>query len=110
MLSFSATRCIEHVVLTHAGAAAAVACGVAHFALATDFLGEAVVPAAYCGLYCYRGTLGMVANNSSLRREGAGLSGAVSLMASDPAILMKAAQALGSPGAGCVSVQQAHTR
>ncbi|MEW5298614.1 MAG: hypothetical protein WDW36_001714 [Sanguina aurantia] len=85
------------------GAAAAVACGVAHFALATDFLGEAMVPAAYCGLYCYRGTLGMVASSSSsssssLRREGQGLSGAVSLMASDPAVLMKAAQALGSPG------------
>ncbi|GIL68160.1 hypothetical protein Vafri_21440, partial [Volvox africanus] len=95
------------------GSAVAVSTDKAQLALTTDLLGSARVPAACCGVYCYRstpGALGQASNAAAAAaitatgvcNAGGGgvLEGGESLavMASDPAVLLKAAQALGVPG------------
>ncbi|GLI62609.1 hypothetical protein VaNZ11_005152, partial [Volvox africanus] len=97
------------------GSAVAVSTDKAQLALTTDLLGSARVPAACCGVYCYRstqGALGQASNAAAaavaaaITATGVGTGGggvleggeSLALMASDPGVLLKAAQALGVPG------------
>ncbi|GLC45676.1 hypothetical protein PLESTB_001317700 [Pleodorina starrii] len=93
------------------GSAAGVSTGLAQLALTTDLLGSARVPAACCGLYCYRSTPGALGQASTAAAGGGGGSGggsgggapaeggeAIAVMAADPGLLLRAAQTLGAPG------------
>ncbi|GIM05847.1 hypothetical protein Vretimale_10263 [Volvox reticuliferus] len=96
------------------GSAVAVSTDLAQLALTTDLLGSARVPAACCGVYCYRSTPGVLGHASKeaaattatgVDGAGGGSSGglleggeSLAVMASDPGVLLKAAQALGVPG------------
>lgn len=90
----------------HTGAAVAVAQRRVQFAACTDALGQARVPAACCGVYAFRPSLGVFDGPDAPAAGPAGLSpsapapllSAVSLVANDPALMLKLAQALGAPG------------
>ncbi|KAG2452889.1 hypothetical protein HYH02_002233 [Chlamydomonas schloesseri] len=86
------------------GAAAAIATGAAQLAVVTDALGSARVPAACCGLYCYRATPGALGQANAAAAAAAaggqpeGWQESLAVMAADPNTLLKAAQTLGAPG------------
>jgi Asp-tRNA(Asn)/Glu-tRNA(Gln) amidotransferase A subunit family amidase len=80
------------------GPAVAIAAGAADLCVAVDEVGSALIPAACCGVYAYRPTSGV------LQLEGAVIAsstlGTTCLLASDPALLIRAAQTLKVPGGG----------
>lgn len=80
------------------GPAVAIAAGAADLCIAVDEVGSALIPAACCGVYAYRPTSGV------LQLEGAAIAsstlGTTCLLASDPALIIRAAQALNVPGGG----------
>jgi hypothetical protein len=91
------------------GTAAAVATGLATFGLAVDVLGQARTPAACCGVFAYRPTPGVLGGPASSTSSSSGSSGAgagaaatqvqaVSVIAREPGVLLKVAEALGAPG------------
>ncbi|GAX80630.1 hypothetical protein CEUSTIGMA_g8065.t1 [Chlamydomonas eustigma] len=80
----------------NSGAAVAVGTGQADLALTTDTLGEARVPAACCGLYCFRPSPGVLGRASSTSTTTS-LQG-LAVMARDSKALMKSADVLGVPG------------
>ncbi|KAG2422871.1 hypothetical protein HXX76_015702 [Chlamydomonas incerta] len=86
------------------GAAAAIATGAAQLAVVTDALGSATVPAACCGVYCYRATPGALGQPNAATEAAAaggqpeGWQESLAIMAADPNTLLKAAQTLGAPG------------
>ncbi|KXZ54409.1 hypothetical protein GPECTOR_5g64 [Gonium pectorale] len=80
------------------GSAVAVATGLAQLALVSDVLGSGLLPAACCGLYGYRASPGALGHvNAAGAASPEGLQSAA-LMAADPGVLLRAAQALGVPG------------
>jgi len=80
------------------GPAVAIAAGAADLCIAVDEVGSALIPAACCGVYAYRPTSGV------LQLEGAVIAsstlGTTCLLASDPTLLIRAAQILHVPGGG----------
>ncbi|KAI3438049.1 hypothetical protein D9Q98_000492 [Chlorella vulgaris] len=80
------------------GAAAAVTGGLADLALTIDELGSARVPAACCGAYALRTSVGV------LPLEGATTASAslaaATLLATNPLLILRAGQALRLPGGG----------
>ncbi|KAG2489697.1 hypothetical protein HYH03_011806 [Edaphochlamys debaryana] len=111
----------------HTGSAAAVATGLSRAALCSDLLGSSRLPAACCGLYCYTSTPGALGHANAAAASAAAAAtaaaasaaaasaaatgaaavgpaapeahlGSLAVMASDPGVMMKVAQALGAPG------------
>jgi Asp-tRNA(Asn)/Glu-tRNA(Gln) amidotransferase A subunit family amidase len=87
------------------GAAAAVTGGLADLALTIDELGSARVPAACCGAYALRTSVGV------LPLEGAATASAslaaATLLATNPLLILRAGQALRLPGGECARQQPA---
>jgi amidase len=74
------------------GPAAAVAGGLCDLGLGTDTLGSVRVPASYCGLYGYRPTHGLIAISGVLALSQR--FDTVGVLARDPALLRRGAEAL----------------
>lgn len=72
--------------------------------MVSDALGSACVPAACCGVYCYRATPGALGQPNAAAAAAAaggqpeGWQESLAVMAADPNVLLKAAQTLGAPG------------
>lgn len=77
------------------GVAIEVAAGRAGFGLASDWIGEARVPAACAYTYAYRPTPGPLGGPSVSTSAGGSV---MSVLARDPALLQRVAQVLGAPG------------
>lgn len=77
------------------GSAAAVAAGVADFALGSDTSGSIRVPAASCGVYAIRPSIGTVDKTGML--DWAPASDVVGILARDPAILAAAFDVVAAP-------------